>query len=102
MEVEVSSLEEALVEGHKVALESLGPSFQEVVLDQGVLAQIKEASYQVGVGVVGNEIFQGVIHQAVKLELMWVLEQKVVALEEAALEPFLGSLGLPQNSYCQH
>lgn len=80
MEVAVSSLEVAPVEGHKVALELLGPSFQEVVLDLEVLEQVKEVSYQVGVvGVVQIEIFQGVIRQAVRLELMGVLQLKAVA-----------------------
>ena len=50
--------------------------------DRGVRPLVKEASYQVVVGVVENEIFQGAIHQAVKLELMCVMEQEVVALEE--------------------
>lgn len=49
----------------------------------------------------GNEIFQGVIHQAVNLGLRWVLEQGVVALEEDARQPFLGSPGLTVNSYSQ-
>lgn len=102
-EVEVSSLEEDQVEDHMVALALGGPSFQEVVVpEQVVLQPAKEVSYQVVVGVEGNEIFQGVtIHQAVNLGLTWVLEQGVVVLEEDARQPFLGSPGLKVNSYSQ-
>lgn len=100
MEVEVSSLEVVLGEGHKVALESLGPSFQEVVLDLGVLGQVKEVSYLVGV--VQIEMFQGVVHLAVRLELMWVLELKAVALEVVAQEPFWGPPGSPRSFYYPH
>lgn len=101
MEVVVSSLEEVQVEDHMVALGLGGPSFQEEVPDQEVPPQVEEASYQVGV--VGTGIFQEAIHQAVRLGLMWVLEQEVVALEEEveAQEPFSGSPGLTENSCCQ-
>lgn len=103
VEAAVSSLEEAQVEDHMVALGLGGPSFQEEVPDQEVRPRVEEASYQVGVGVVGTGIFQEAIHQAVKLGLMWVLEQEVVALEEEeeAQEPFSGSPGLTKNSCCQ-
>ena len=79
----------------------MGPSFQEVVPDQEVQPLVKEASYQVVVGVVENGIFQEAKHRPAKLELRWILEQEVVALEEEAQEPFLGSHGLAENSYCQ-
>lgn len=69
MEVVVSSLEEAQVEDHMGALGLGGPSFQEVVPDQEVQSQVKEASYQM-VGVVGTEIFQEATHQAVHSGLM--------------------------------
>lgn len=102
MEVVVSSLEEAQVEDHMGALGLGGPSFQEVVPDQEVQSQVKEASYQVvAVGVVGTEIFQEAIHQAVHSRLMWVPDQEVVVLEEEAQEPIFGSPGLTKNSYCQ-
>lgn len=85
-----------------VALGLGGPSFQEVVPDPGVLPQVKEASCQVVVvAAAGIELFQGAIHQAVNLGLMWVLEQEVVALEEEDQEPLLGCPGLAENSYCQ-
>ncbi|WVZ11650.1 hypothetical protein V8G54_016180 [Vigna mungo] len=99
VEVEASSLVEDQVEGHMVAYGLGEPSFQVVVPDQGVLPQVKEASCQVVVGVVGNGIFLGVIHQAVNLGLKQVLEQEVVALEEDARQPFLESPGLIGNSY---
>lgn len=101
MEVVVSSLEEAQVEDHMGALGLGGPSFQEVVPDQEVQSQVKEASYQVvAVGVVGTEIFQEAIHQ-VHSGLMWVPDQEAVALEEEAQEPIFGSPGLTKNAYCQ-
>lgn len=99
MEVVVSSLEEAQVADHTGALGLGGPSFQEVVPDQEVQSQVKEASYQVGV--VGTEIFQEAIHQAVHPGLMWVPDQEVVALEEEAQESIFGSPGLAKNAYCQ-
>jgi hypothetical protein len=69
---------------------------------QEVQPQVREVSYQVGVGVVGTEIFQEVIHQAASLGLMWVLDQEAVALEEEEVqEPCFGSPGLTENSYCQ-
>jgi hypothetical protein len=102
VEVAVSSLEEAQVEDRMGALGLWGPSFQEVVPDQEVQPQVREVSYQVGVVVVGTEIFQEAIHQAANLGLMWVLDQEVVALEEEeAQESFFGSPGLTENSYCQ-
>jgi hypothetical protein len=103
VEVVVSSLEEAQVEDHMGALRLGGPSFQEEVPDQEVQSQVMEASYQVVVGAVGIEIFQGAIHQAVNLGLMRVLDKEVVVLEEEeAQEPFLGSPGLHKSSYCQY
>lgn len=99
MEVEVSSLVEARVEDRMVALELRGPSFQGVVPEQEVLARVKQASYQ---GVVGNGIFRGVIYQAaVNLGLGWFQEEDIVALEEDAQQPYLGSPGLTENSYSQ-
>lgn len=101
MEVEVSSSAEVQVEDHMVALELGGPSFQEVVPEQEVPARAKVVLHQVVVGVVGNGTFQEVIFQAVNLGLRWFLEEDIVALEEDAQQPCLGSPGLTENSYSQ-
>ena len=82
------------MEDHMVASQLMGPSFQEVVLDQVVLIQVEEASCQEAVVGEENEIFQGVIHQAVKLEPAKVPELGAVALEGVAQESFLASPGL--------